>query len=120
MRLGLRNEDARVQGSCVEPVVAGLGLACTRNSSRDGHPDDAADYAGRQKSQSGPENRSKSHAVRLATKPDGAVPRASGHIYRYFQEGLRGRFSGEAVLLVTGPPATIPVQLKPVIGEIAP
>ena len=46
--------------------------------------------------------------VRLATKPDGAAPRASGHIYRYFQEGLRGRFSGEAVPLVTGPPATMP------------
>ena len=56
-------------------------------------------------------------SIHLATKPYNVRSRGSGHIYRYYQEGLRGRLSGEAVALVTGPPATIPGRLNPVIDE---
>ena len=36
------------------------------------------------------------YTIRLAVGSEVVDPRASGHIYRYYPDGLRGRFSGEA------------------------
>jgi hypothetical protein len=56
------------------------------------------------------------YSVRLATTAGEPVTRATGHVYRYFQEGLRGKFSGEAHALTVSHVAMEPPPLKPIIG----
>lgn len=41
------------------------------------------------------------YAIRLATDPAVVATEAAGHIYRYYPDGLRGRFSGKAERLRT-------------------
>jgi hypothetical protein len=55
------------------------------------------------------------YTVRLGPKADNAVTRATGHIYRYSDGALTGKYSGEAQLL-TVTRAAIAGPLKPVVG----
>jgi hypothetical protein len=57
------------------------------------------------------------YTVRLGTNPGNDVLRATGHIYKYFEEGQRGRFSGEAHVLGVSHAAVKPPPLKPVIRQ---
>jgi len=57
------------------------------------------------------------YSVRLATNPGGEVLCATGHVYKYFEEGQRGKFSGEAYALGVSHAAVEPPPLKPVIRQ---
>ncbi len=57
------------------------------------------------------------YSVRLATNPGGEVLCATGHVYKYFEEGQRGKFSGEAHALGVSHAAVEPPPLKPVIRQ---
>jgi hypothetical protein len=58
------------------------------------------------------------YAVRLGTNPGSEILSATGHVYKYFEEGPRGRFSGEAHALGVSHAAVEPPPLKPVIREV--
>jgi hypothetical protein len=59
------------------------------------------------------------YTVRLAANTGNAVVHATGHIYKYFEQGRRGKFSGEAHPLVVSHAAVEPPPLKPVIRAAA-
>src|ERR1039458_8828551 len=86
---------ARAQGSCGEPVVGGFGFNGARNSGRHGHPGDAADNAGRQKSQGGAENRSPSDAGHSAVFADTNSRRRQAGWTRRGSDAAEGGEHGE-------------------------
>jgi hypothetical protein len=57
------------------------------------------------------------YTVRLAANQNSTIVCATGHIYKYFEEGLRGKFSGEARVLGVSHAAVEPSPLKPAIRE---
>lgn len=56
------------------------------------------------------------YTVRLGVNHDAAGIYATGHVYKYFEDGRRGKFSGEAHALVVSQAAWEPPPLKPVIN----
>ncbi len=57
------------------------------------------------------------YTVRLAANVGCTGVQGTGHIYRYFVEGPRGKFSGEARQLIVTHAASELTELKPVIRE---
>jgi hypothetical protein len=57
------------------------------------------------------------YTVHLGTNHHGAGVRATGHIYRYFDDGRRRKFSGDARALKVSHAAWEPPPLKPVISS---
>jgi hypothetical protein len=57
------------------------------------------------------------YTVRLGTNPGSEILYATGRVYKYFEEGQRGRFSGEARALDVSHAAVEPPPLKPVIRQ---
>jgi len=53
---------------------------------------------------------------RLGLNPGGVGIWADGHVYKYFEDGRRGRFSGEAKALVVSHAGWEPPPLKPVVS----
>ena len=60
--------------------------------------------------------RSPVYTVYLGTNHDGAGICATGHIYKYFEDGRRGKFSDESHALTVSHAAWEPRPLKPVIS----
>ena len=60
------------------------------------------------------------YTVRLSSNPIGVGICATGHIYKYFEDGRRGKFSGEAHPLAVSHAAWEPPPTKPVIKEERP
>jgi hypothetical protein len=60
--------------------------------------------------------RSPVYTVRLGVNQGGVGVCATGHIYKYFEDGRRGKFSGEARALVVSHAAWEPPPTKAVIG----
>jgi hypothetical protein len=57
------------------------------------------------------------YAVRLSANADNTLIRASGHAYKYFEEGPKGKFAGEAHALGVTRISAAPPPLKPVVRD---
>lgn len=62
------------------------------------------------------EYRAPVYTVRLGVNPGGVGIRAAGHAYKYFEDGRKGKFSGEAHALMVSHAAWEPPPLKSIIN----